>query len=308
MVVEDVSGESLSSRRTPQQQGDLAIGHGLFGKVIVDDQRVLGLVPEVFADAAPGIRRDVLQGGRIAGAGRDDTGVGHGVMLSEVLDHLSDGRFFLSDRDIDAFHARVLLTDDRVDADGGLADLPIADDQFALAAADGGHGIDRLKARVQRLVDRLAENHAGGDHFDPAIFRRLDGALAVQGCAGGIDDPTENGLAHGDLSDLSGSLHDVAFLDVGHLPKDRDTDVVRLQVEDHPEDSPWEFKQFHRHGVLHTINPCNAVADGEDRARFADIQLLLILLDLSGYDLADFLCLDGFHALYFLPQEIPDVV
>jgi len=60
MVVEDVSGESLSSRRTPQQQGDLAIGHGLFGKVIVDDQRVLGFVPEVFADAAPGIRRDVL--------------------------------------------------------------------------------------------------------------------------------------------------------------------------------------------------------------------------------------------------------
>ena len=40
--------------------------------------------------------------------------------------------------------------------DGGLAGLPVADDQLALAAADGGHGVDGLDAGLHRLLDRLA--------------------------------------------------------------------------------------------------------------------------------------------------------
>ena len=77
----------------------------------------------------------------------------------------------------------VLLADDGVDADGGLADLAVADDQFALAPADWGHGVDGLEARVHGLVDRLAVDDAGGDHLDAAEFLGLDGALAVDGVA-----------------------------------------------------------------------------------------------------------------------------
>ncbi len=218
-------------------------------------------------------------------------------MFLEVLHHLGDGRFLLADGDVDAFHAGLLLADDRVDADGGLPDLAVADDQFALAAADGRHRVDRLQARVHRLVDRLAVDDAGGDHLDPAEFRRFDGTLAVQGGARGVDDAAEHRLADGDLRDLAGPLHDVPFLDVGDFAQDGDADVVRLEVQDHAENSPGEFQQFHGHGVLHAVDPGDAVADGEDRSRFADIQFLLVLLDLSGYDLADFLCPDGFHAL-----------
>src|SRR3546814_3363334 len=54
----------------------------------------------------------------------------------------------------------VALVDDRVDGDGGLAGLPVADDQLALAAADGGHGVDGLDAGLQRLVHRLALDDA----------------------------------------------------------------------------------------------------------------------------------------------------
>jgi hypothetical protein len=49
-----------------------------------------------------------------------------------------------------------LLVDDRVERHGGLAGLTVADDQLALAAADGDHRVDGLEARLQGLVDRLA--------------------------------------------------------------------------------------------------------------------------------------------------------
>jgi hypothetical protein len=47
-----------------------------------------------------------------------------------------------------------LLVDDRVDRDGGLAGLAVADDELALAAADRDHGVDGLDAGLHRLVAR----------------------------------------------------------------------------------------------------------------------------------------------------------
>ena len=65
-----------------------------------------------------------------------------------------------------------LLIDDRVDGDGRLAGLAVADDQLALAAADRRHGVDGLDAGLQRLIDRLPAGDAGGDRFDrPASGR-----------------------------------------------------------------------------------------------------------------------------------------
>ena len=45
--------------------------------------------------------------------------------------------------------------------DRGLAGLTVTDDQLALAAADRGHGVDRLDAGLQRLLDRLALDDRG---------------------------------------------------------------------------------------------------------------------------------------------------
>src|SRR5699024_8275814 len=47
--VEDVTRVRLASRRTTQQQGDGAVGLGLLGQVIVNDQDVLALVHPVLA-------------------------------------------------------------------------------------------------------------------------------------------------------------------------------------------------------------------------------------------------------------------
>ena len=44
--------------------------------------------------------------------------------------------------------------------DGGLAGLAVADDQLALAAADGDERVERLEAGLHRLVHRLARDDA----------------------------------------------------------------------------------------------------------------------------------------------------
>ena len=88
-------------------------------------------------------------------ARRNHDGVFHGAVIFERLDHLRHGRTLLADRDVDADDVAALLVDDRVERDGGLAGLAVADDQLALAAADRNHAVDGLDAGLQRLLDAL---------------------------------------------------------------------------------------------------------------------------------------------------------
>ena len=60
MEVENVSWVGLSPRRSPEKQRQLAIGGGLFGKVIVDAEGMLSLVHKVLGHRAPRIRSDEL--------------------------------------------------------------------------------------------------------------------------------------------------------------------------------------------------------------------------------------------------------
>ena len=65
------------------------------------------------------------------------------VLLQGAHD-VGDRRHLLADGDVDTLNTGVLLIDDGVDGNRGLADLPIADDQLALPAADRHHGVDTL--------------------------------------------------------------------------------------------------------------------------------------------------------------------
>src|SRR5699024_12876056 len=47
----------LAARRALQQQRDLAVGDGLLGQVVVDDQGVFATIAEVFAHGAAGVGR-----------------------------------------------------------------------------------------------------------------------------------------------------------------------------------------------------------------------------------------------------------
>ena len=177
--VEHVAGVRLASRRAAQQQRHGAVGLGLLRQVVEDDQDVLAVVHPVLADGRAGVRGEVLEAGGVGGRGRDDRRVLHGAGVFERALDGRDRRALLADGDVDAAHLLVgvarlpvgLLVDDRVDRDGGLAGLAVADDQLALAAADRDHRVDGLDAGLHRLVHALALHDAGR--------LQLEGATAV---------------------------------------------------------------------------------------------------------------------------------
>ena len=155
-----------------------------------------------------------LNGGGVDAGGVDDDRVLHRAGGFERGDELGDGRGLLADADVDALHAEALLVDDRVDRDGGLAGLAVADDQLALAAADRRHGVDDLDAGLQRLLHRLAVDDAGRLDLDAADDVLRDRALAVERLAERVDDAAEEAVADRDLEDAAGRLDGLAFLDV----------------------------------------------------------------------------------------------
>ena len=191
-------------------------------EVVVDAQRVLdeALAGDLDADLHDllahrhaGVRGEVLERGRILGAGDDDDRVLHRAVLLEDRDRVGDRRQLLADGHVDADEALALLVDDRVDGDRGLAGLAVADDQLALAAADRDQRVDGLDAGLDRRVDRLADDDARGDALDRAGLRRRDRALVVERAAERVHDAAEQRGPDRDLDHAAGRLDRVAFLD-----------------------------------------------------------------------------------------------
>ena len=172
MQIENVPRVGFPTRRALEQQGDLTIGHGLLGKIIVDDQGVFAVVPEPFPHGAACIGRKELHGGRGRGGGSDHDGVIKRAVLLKLPHHVGDGGHFLSNRHVDAGHVLAFLVDDRINRDGRLTDLTVTDDELPLAPAHRDHGVDALQTGLHRLVHGLPCDNARSDLFDRVRFRR----------------------------------------------------------------------------------------------------------------------------------------
>ena len=151
--VEDITGVSLTAWGTPEQQRHLPVSDGLLGQVVEDDHSVHAVVTEVLSHGHAGVGGEVLQGSGVGGGGRDDDGVLHGVGVSEPLHNLGNSGPLLANGDVDTVQlllgivglVEALLVDDGVNGDGGLASLPVTDDQLTLATANGHKRVDSLK-------------------------------------------------------------------------------------------------------------------------------------------------------------------
>ena len=213
-------------------------------------------------------------------------------MLLEHLHDLRGGCEALADRDVDADDIGVLLIQDGVDGDGGLARLPVADDELALAAADGRHGIDRLQPRLEGLAHRLASDDSRGYPFDVPGLVGLDWPLAIDGLAQRIDDAAEHGLADRHLHDAAGALGHVTFFNRGFLAHQHAGHCVLFQIQGHAEHAVWELDELHGHGVFEAIDAGHTVAHLDDLADFREVELLRVGLNLAADNGADFFRLD----------------
>src|SRR5208337_1760726 len=166
--------------------------------------------------------------------------------------------------------------------------LAVADDQFPLAPANGGHGVNGLVAGVHGLIHRLAFDDARGLDFDAAELLGFDRPFAVQGIAHRVDDPADDRLADGHLGDTAGAFDDVALFDMGVFTQDGDPDVVFLQVKGEAVEGPGELQEFHGHAFLHAVDPGDAVAHRQYGAGLCDFHLLFVIPNLGANNLADF--------------------
>ncbi len=171
------------------------------------------------------------------------------------------------------------LVDDRVDRDRRLAGAAVADDQLALAAADVRHRVDRLDAGLERLLHRLALDHARSLELQRAALARLDRAGTVHRVAERVDDAAEQGVADGHVDDGAGPLDRLALLDLLPLAEERDPDVVLLEVERDPDDAVLELEPLERDAVVEPVHAGDAVSDLEHRADLGEVGLDVVVLD-----------------------------
>src|SRR3954469_12147316 len=296
MQIEHVARIGFAARRTAQQQRHLAVGDGLLGQIVIDDDGVHAVVAEVLAHGAAGERRDVLHRRRIGRGGGDDDRIFQRALLFQHLHELGNGRALLADRDVDAIQLDVLvrlrverlLVEDGVERDRGLAGLTVADDQLALAAADRDQGVDRLEAGRHRLVHGLARNDAGRLDVDAHALVGLDRALAVDGIAERVDDAAEQALADRRVHDGAGALDGLTFLDLAVGAENNDTDVVGFEVQRHAAGAVLELDHFTGLDVIQTENASDTVADGQHLSDFGDFSFLAEILDLVLEDRGNF--------------------
>jgi hypothetical protein len=206
--VENVTGVSLTTGGTAEQQRHLTVGNGLLGQIVVDDDGVTAVVTEPLTHGAASEGSEVLQGSGLGGGGSNDDGVLHGILLLKGLDELSDGGTLLTDGNVDTVQllglvaggVPTLLVEHGVESDGSLTGLTVTNDQLTLTTADGHHGVDTLHTSLDGLVDGLTGENTGGLELGTALLLGVKGTLAVNGVTESVDDTTEQLRADGDIN------------------------------------------------------------------------------------------------------------
>jgi hypothetical protein len=146
--------------------------------------------------------------------------------------------------------------------------------------------VDRLDAGLDRGVDSLAHDDAGGDPLDGSRPRRRDRALVIERAAEGVDDATEQRLTDRDFRHATRRLDGVAFLDVARLAEDDRSDRLLLEVQGDAHHAARELQQLLRERVGQAVHLRDAVADLHDRADAAGLGRLVEPVD-RGLDDAD---------------------
>src|SRR3954447_5661805 len=298
--VEDVARVGLAARRAAQQQGDSAVGLGLLGQVVEDDQDVLALVHPVLADGRAGVGGDVLEARGLGGGGGDDGRVLHRAGLLESRADGRDRRALLADGDVDATHLLLrvarrpgfLLVDDRVGDDRGLAGLAVTDHELTLTAADRRHGVDGLDAGLQGLVHRLPLNDGRRLELQGTTSAGLDGAAAVDRVAQRVDDPAEVTVADRHREHLAGATDLLALLDAGEVTQDHDADLAHVEVQRQAADTALELEQLVGHDRGQSLDPRDAVAGLGDGADLLAGDVGAVLGDIALDGTADLVCGD----------------
>ena len=153
------------------------------------------------------------------------------------------------------------MVDDRVNGDGGLPRLTVADDQLALATTDRDHAVDGLDAGLQRLFHRLAFDHAGGDAFQREVIAGFNRALAVNGTTEGINDTSDKRLTYWNGNNPPCAPDFVTFLQVGVVAQQDGANLIFFEVHGDAGHVSGKLKHLASHDLLEAVQTGDAVTE-----------------------------------------------
>jgi hypothetical protein len=85
-----------------------------------------------------------------------------------------------------------LLVEHGIEGNSGLSGLTITNDQLTLTTSNGYHGVNRLKASLDWLVDRSSGKNTWGLELRTALLGGLDGSLSINWVSKSIDNATKH--------------------------------------------------------------------------------------------------------------------
>jgi len=279
MEIENITGVSLTTGGSSEEEGHLSVGNSLLGQIVIDDKGVHAVVSEELSEGASGVGGDELEGSGIGGSGGNNDGVLEGVLLSEGLHDVSNSGSLLSNSDVNAVKLLVLVTGvessflvkDGINGDSGLTGLSISNDKLTLSSTDGYEGIDTLKSGLHGLSNRLSGDDTGSLKLNSLSFVRFDGTKSINGNTEGIDDSSEESITDRDIDNGTGSLDDISFLDFSIVSEHDDTDVISLQVKSHTLNTGVELNHLSGLDLGETENTGNTISNGDNSSEFLQV-------------------------------------
>ena len=153
-----------------------------------------------------------------------------------------------------------------IHGNGGLPGGTVPDDEFALAAADGNHGVNGKDARLDGHGNGLAGDDAGGDFFHRVIRFRLNRPFAVNRFSQRVHHPAQQGAAHGHGKKASGTFDQIPFLQLGIIPQNHGANLMFFQVHRQPHHPAGELYHFIEHDAAQPFDLGDAVPHGTNDA------------------------------------------
>jgi hypothetical protein len=229
MDIEHVAGISLAPRRLAREESDFTVGGGVLCHVVDDNKRVLAAITEVFRHRETGKGGDPLQTRSSRRTRNDkDAAFGCAVSLNCVDDSLDRGRL-LTDCDVDTDNVAGLLIDDAVDGNCRLADGAVPEDQLALSAPQGKHGIEDEQAGLDGFAHEIAVDDRGGWTLHGFAAFGLDRPATVEWAPQRIDGAAEQGWPYRNAYYFASAADPVSRFDSFGLVEQNASENVAVQ-------------------------------------------------------------------------------
>ena len=236
-------------------------------------------ITEILADGSTRKRSVILQCSRITSCSSHHNRVVQCSVLTKRINDRSNGRTLLTDSYIDTIYRVACqevsaLVDNRINRNGSLSRLAVADNQLTLSATDRNHGVYRLQSRLQRLVHRLTVDYSRSFPFQWHIIQFASNqSLAVERFAQRVDHTSQHALSYTDRSDTFGTFHDESLFDLVRRTQQHSTHVVLFEVHHDCFDTIVKLQQFIGFGISQSIDTHYAVAHLEHRTDFVKLHI-----------------------------------